>query len=189
MEHKEYFMKSKTIFFMFFIIYSVFGLSVWADELSTDLGTLPKFTFGGGATISSLLTGGGFGEFSFRLFNRDRFYLRNHVVLFGAGIGDNSGFFTLSEKLSFGGFTASKINSLTYGYVEGGIGFWGTSVDMDYSKIPWAFSFGGGSGTDIFLDEDSSLYLEAGCLMIILNQQWKFVGKISLGWNGWFGKK
>jgi hypothetical protein len=172
-----------------FAVFLFFSLSAWADEQSFNTETLPKYSFGGGATISSYLSGGGFGEFSFRIFNNNNFYLRNHFVLLGAGVGTNSGFFTLSEKLSFGGLTVNKINSLTYGYIEGGIGFWGTSVNMDYSKIPWAFSFGAGSGTDIFLDEDSSIYLEAGCSMIILDQKWTFVGVLSLGWNGWFGKK
>jgi hypothetical protein len=181
----EDFMKSKIVFAVFLLV----SLSAGADEQTSKTETLPKFSFGGGAKISSYLSGGGFGEFSLCILNNNNFYLRNHFVLLGAGVGDNSGFFTLSEKLSFGGLTVSKIDSLTYGYIEGGIGFWGTSVNMDYSKIPWAFSFGAGSGTDIFLDEDSSLYLEAGCSMIILDQQWKFVGVLSLGWNGWFGKK
>jgi hypothetical protein len=72
-----------------------------------------------------------------------------------------------------------------YGFVEGGIGFWGNDTKVVF-KTPLTFVFGGGGGTDIFSTKYLSVYLEAGWLGYLLDT--KIIGGsiFQIGWRGHF---
>jgi hypothetical protein len=176
-------MKKKIVFMVFLIVNLMFGSFLLADEPSSGLETVPKLSLGGGTFFAHYSSGGGFGDFSFLILNKDHFDLRNHFVLRGAGLDNTGGFLTLSEKLSFGGLVVKKFRS--YGYIEGGIGFWGDDTKKLF-EMPLAYSFGGGGGTDIFLGERNSIFFEAGCLINILDKEWKSGGIFQIGWKGYF---
>ena len=175
-------MKEKIAFLTFLSLGFVFGVFLYADEPSSDFGAVPKLSIGGGAFFVNYISGGGFADFSVLIYNNNHFDIRNHFVLRGAGLNDTGGFLTLSEKLSVGGLVVNKFRS--YGYAEGGIGIWGGKNSS--SEILLAYSFGGGGGTDLFLSEKSSIFFEAGCLINILEQEWKSGGIFQIGWKGYF---
>jgi hypothetical protein len=175
-------MKRKIVFTVFLIFTLVFGYSLLADEASSGLETVPKLSLGGGTFFAQYISGGGFADFSFLIFNKNYFDLRNHFVLRGASY-EMGGFLTLSEKLSIGGLVVNKFRS--YGYIEGGIGLWGNDTKKLF-EMPLAYSFGGGGGTDIFLGEKNSIFFEAGCLINILDKEWKSGGIFQIGWKGYF---
>jgi hypothetical protein len=54
--------------------------------------------------------------------------------------------------------------------LEGGIGFYSNDSKKLY-KTPLAFNFGGGFGLDIFLNKNTSVFIEAGWLEHILNKE------------------
>jgi hypothetical protein len=174
-------MKKKIAFIVLFGL--AFCLFLPADTPSSDLETIPKLTLGGGTFFGNYVYGGGFADFSFLIFNKNHLDLRNHFVLRGAGLDNEGGFLTLSEKLSFGGFVVKKFRS--YGYIEGGIGLWGNN-NKNFIEMPLVYSFGGGGGTDIFLSKNLSIFFETGCLINIMDQQWKSGGIFQIGWKGYF---
>jgi hypothetical protein len=179
----EGFMKKKLVFTVFLIVNLVIGSFLLADEPSSGLEIVPKLSLGGGTFFAHYISGGGFADFSFLLFNKNHLDLRNHFVLRGAALGDAGGLLTFSEKLSFGGLVFKKFRS--YGYVEGGIGLWGNDNKKLFG-MPLAYSFGGGGGTDIFLGERNSIFFETGCLINILDKEWKSGGVFQIGWKGYF---
>jgi hypothetical protein len=144
----------------------------------------PKFSFGGGPFFANYIDGGGFADIGLLIYNKNVLDIRNHFVFRGAGISDNSeGIFSLSEKISIGGFYENKFRS--YGYIEGGIGLWGNE-NKNFFEMPLAYTFGGGGGTEIFLMDKFCIYFEAGALIYILEDKWKNGGIFQVGWKGYF---
>jgi hypothetical protein len=150
-------------------------------------GDMGRFTIGGGSTFSPAINGGGHGEFAFLIYHNG-WDIRNHLVIRGNSISEKNGAdygtFTLSEKISFGGISPNKLMRV-YGFVEGGIGFWGNDAKAIF-KTPLTFVFGGGGGTDIFFIKYLSVYLEVGWLGHLLDT--KIIGGpiFQIGWRGHF---
>ena len=141
----------------------------------------PKISLGGGPFFASYIGGGGAADFGFLLFNKNSLDIRNHFIIRGAGL-DEGGLLSLAEKISIGGLVENKFRS--YGYIEGGIGLWGDK-NKDFFRMPLAYTFGGGGGTDIFLHERFSIYFEAGALIYVLDNNWKNGGMFQIGWKGY----
>ena len=142
--------------FIFFacIIIGISGIAIAQENES-----VPQFSLGGGLfLLSGAMDSGGSADFAFLIFHGDgnAWDIRNHLVFRGGNFSEG-GFMMLSEKISFGGMVTEDWRS--YGYAEGGIGI--TAFEK-----PIAFSFGGGGGTDIFLNATTSIYFEAGGLII-----------------------
>jgi hypothetical protein len=170
-KHKELFMK-QFIFFVCLII----GISTIAIAQENE--TVPRFSLGGGLFLSSggAMDTGGSADFALLIFHRNIWDIRNHLVFRGGNFSEG-GIMMLSEKISFGCMVADEWRS--YGYVEGGIGI--TAFEK-----PIAFSFGGGGGTDIFLNATTSIYFEAGGLFVVSDGKWDSSGIFQIGWKGWF---
>jgi hypothetical protein len=166
----------KRIFVSFVLFFSVGSIFLFAQT--------PKSSIGGGTFFTNYIGGGGFTDIAFLIFNKDSFDIRNHFILRGASLTeDSSGFLSLSEKISFGGLVEKKFRS--YGYIEGGVGLWGNE-NKAFFGTPLAYTFGGGGGTDIFLGEQSSIFFEAGVLIYIFDNDWKQGGMFQIGWRGYF---
>ena len=144
----------------------------------------PKISIGGGPFFTNYIAGGGVADIGILIYNKNSLDIRNHFVFRGAGIAENStGFFSLSEKISIGWMLENKFRS--YGYVEGGIGLWGNK-DKGFFEMPLAYNFGGGGGTEIFLQEHFCIYFEAGALIYVFKNDWKNGGMFQIGWKGYF---
>lgn len=144
----------------------------------------PKLSIGGGGFFTNYIGGGGLTDIAFLVYNKDSFDIRNHVIFRGATFTENSGgFVSLSEKISFGRLVENKFRS--YGYIEGGVGLW-RNENKDFFEAPLAYTFGGGGGTDIFLDEHSSIFFETGGLIYAFDDDWKAGGVFQIGWRGYF---
>lgn len=156
-----------------------------AQEGSSD--DVGRFTIGGGSTFSPAIDGGGHGEFVFLIYHNG-LDIRNHLVLRGNAIHDKNGAgygtFTLSEKISLGGISPNKLMR-SYGFVEGGVGFWGNGTKALF-KTPVGFVFGGGGGTDIFFAKSLSVYLEAGWLGHFVDEKIIDGPIFQIGWRGHF---
>jgi hypothetical protein len=163
----------------FFVIFIILGTIV----LTQSFAQTQKFSIGGGPFFINYVDGGGFADIAFLLFNKKSLDIRNHFIFRGAGLAESSGLFSLSEKLSIGGLLENKFRS--YGYIEGGIGLWGNE-DKNFFEMPLAYTFGGGGGTDIFLLEHLSICFEAGALIYVLDNDWKYGGTFQISWKGWF---
>jgi hypothetical protein len=163
----------------------LFCTSLSAQEGNSN--DVRHFAIGGGSTFSPAINGGGHGEFVFLIYHNG-LDVRDHLVIRGNSITDKNdteyGTFTLSEKISFGGISPNKLMRV-YGFMEGGIGFWGNEAKALF-KTPLTFIFGGGGGTDIFFAEYLSVYLEAGWLGHFLET--KTIGGpiFQIGWRGHF---
>jgi hypothetical protein len=172
------FFKGELIMKKIFCLFVVF-LAVGSTFLFAQVS---KFSLGGGPFFTNYIGGGGVADFGILLLNKNSLDIRNHFVIRGAGY-DDGGLFSLSEKISIGGLVENKFRS--YGYIEGGIGLWGDK-SKDFFGMPLAYTFGGGGGTDIFLQEHFSIYFEAGALIYVLDNQWKGGGMFHIGWKGYF---
>jgi hypothetical protein len=166
----------KKIFVSFVLFFSVGSLFLFAQT--------PKLSIGGGTFFTNYISGGGFADIAFLIYNKNSFDIRNHFIFRGAGMTDDlGGFLSLSEKISIGGLLKNKFRS--YGYIEGGVGLWGNE-NKAFFGTPLAYTFGGGGGTDIFLGEQFSIYFEAGALIYVLDNDWKSGGMFQIGWRGYF---
>jgi hypothetical protein len=103
-------------------------------------------------------------------------------VLRGGG-GDGFGSAAVSEKISLGGMMPGKFRS--YAFAEGGLSFYGTP-SKPFFDMPLCYSFGGGGGTDIFLGEEASIYVEAGWLGQLASNDLLHGTVIQIGWRWWF---
>jgi hypothetical protein len=76
-------------------------------------------------------------------------------------------------------------NFRSYAFIEGGIGIW-ENDNKDIFAMPFAYTVGGGGGTDIYLLDDFSICLEAGLLMHLLDGEWKGGGLFQISWRAYF---
>jgi hypothetical protein len=163
----------------------LFCASLSAQEGNSD--DVGHFAIGGGSTFSPSIDGGGHGEFVFLIYHNG-FDIRNHLVIRGNSITDKNGAgygtLALSEKISFGGISPNKLTRV-YGFMEGGIGFWGNKTKALF-KTPLTFIFGGGGGTDIFCTKYISVYLEAGWLGHLVEEEIIGGPIFQIGWRGHF---
>jgi hypothetical protein len=166
-----------------FIFFACLVIGIGTIAVAQENESVPRFSLGGGLFLSggSMDTGGS-ADFAFRVFHRNALDIRNHLVFRGSNFSE-CGIIMLSEKISFGGMAAEDWRS--YGYVEGGIGITANEA-KGFFKEPFAFSFGGGGGTDIFLTTMTSIYFEAGGLFVKSDAGWNGGGIFQIGWKGWF---
>jgi hypothetical protein len=156
--------------------------ALFAEEDGKNIG---RFFVGGGVNFTPASDGGGYGEFSFLIHNN--IDLRNHFVLRGAGLKDRTddyGLLILSEKISWGGITLGG-RFRVYGFVEGGAGIY-SGKGKPLFKMPLAYTFGGGGGTDIFYTSSGSIYFETGYLGYILGSTYIGGPVFQIGWRGYF---
>jgi hypothetical protein len=148
--------------------------------------TIARFFTGGGVSFAPASSGGGHGEFSFLLYH-NKFDIRNHFVLLGAGLEDGAdayGIITLSEKLSWGGITLDG-RFRVYGFGEGGVGVHSGNGKPLFG-LPLAYAFGGGGGSDIFYNHRGSIYFETGYLGYVLGSTYIGGPVFRIGWRGYF---
>jgi len=160
-------------------------LVIWigAIVVAQENKAVPRFSLGDGLFLSggSLDTGGS-ADFTFLVFQRNVFDIRNHLAFRGSNFSEG-GIIILLEKISFGGMAAGDWRS--YGYIEGGIVITANET-KGFFEEPFAFSFGGGGGTDIFLTPMTSIYFEAGGLFVKSDAGWNGGGIFQICWKGWF---
>jgi hypothetical protein len=162
-------------------------IGIGAGAMAQEIGTVPRFSFGGGISfIHGNNDNGGYGEFSFLMYHKG-LDVRNHIVLRGGGLSvesNDTGVITLSEKISFGGISSNSLFRM-YGFVEAGIGLYG-NTEKPLFQMPLAYSFGGGGGTDIFLTEHYGMNIEAGWLGKFLDSEVYGGPVLQVGWKWWF---
>jgi hypothetical protein len=164
-------------FFCLFVLFAAVGSTFLFAQIK-------RLSIGGGPFFTNYIDGGGFADIGLLIYNKNSLDIRNHFFFRGAGMADNStGFLSLSEKISIGGLVENKFRS--YGYVEGGIGLWGNE-NKGFFEMPLTYTFGGGGGTEIFLQEYFCIYFEAGVLTYIFENDWKNGGMFQIGWKGYF---
>ena len=145
----------------------------------------PLFGGGGGTAVFDGTGGyglGGMGEFALLFFDNG-LQISSHLIGRGdsitANTGINYGTGSILGKLSFGGFFPNNIFR-SYGFVEGGFGFGGGNGTSTSNIL-----FGGGGGIDLFFHQNSSIFLEAGCLQHYLDNTLIGGISISIGSRGW----
>jgi hypothetical protein len=165
----------------------IFSFNAFAqDEKSIDT---RRFLFG--AALSVLPDGGGSGgsfEFGFLLFHNEIRDIRNHIVINSPHIHDDDGvdneILNINEKISIGGITQNGLFR-SYGFIEGGIGFYETE-SKELFTTPLAYNFGFGFGLDIFIHDTTSFLIEGGINEHIVDTQWLFMPKITIGARVYF---
>ena len=165
-----------------FIFFACLIIGISTIAIAQENEAVPRFSLGGGLFLSSgSMDTGGSADFSFLVFHKNFLDIRNHLVFRGGNFSEG-GIIMLSEKISFGGMAAEDWRS--YGYVEGGIGITANETKSFFEE-PFAFSFGGGGGTDIFLTTALSIYFEAGGLFVKSEDGWNGGSIFQIGWKGW----
>jgi len=163
-----------------FLVCLSIGISVILTAQETE--SAPRFSLGGGSFLSSGFMYGGSADFSFLIYQKNNFDIRNHFVFRGGSFSDG-GIISLLEKISFGG---SVLNDWrTYGYAEGGIGITANKA-KSFFEIPLTYLIGGGGGTDFFLTEAMSMYFEIGALFTVTDGEWIGGSIFHIGWKSWF---
>jgi hypothetical protein len=144
----------------------------------------PKFSIGGGGFLTHYITAGGDIDFAFLLYHdEDAFDMRNHFVLRHAGIQNNGGFLSFSEKLTFAYFVESKFR--LYWFLEGGVGLWGNN-GKNWLEMPLSYNAGIGVGTELFLWDKFCIYFETGDLNYLLGEDWSIGIVLLMGWKYYF---
>ncbi|MDR1094979.1 MAG: hypothetical protein LBL31_01175 [Spirochaetaceae bacterium] len=168
----------------FFLFLLAMGISFNLFAQEGNVSDVKHFSFG--AALGFLPDGGGsasFFEFGLLLFHNEKWDIRNHVFIGGARMHDDDNedniIFNLNEKISFGGITRNGLFR-PYGFVEGGVGFYETETKK-LSEMPLAYNFGFGYGLDIFVRDNTSFLVEVGINEHILDKQWLFMQKITIG--------
>jgi hypothetical protein len=157
------------------LLLTIFPVLVFSQTL--------KFSSGAGIFLVNYMDGGAIGDIAFLIFNKNFLDIRNHFVIRGGTLlNDSGGLLSISEKISLGGLVENKYR--VYGYFEGGVGFWGNG-NKEFFKTPLTYTFGGGGGTDIFLVKRYSIYFEAGVLVHLLGNENKNSTMLQIGWKYW----
>jgi hypothetical protein len=177
--------KGKRIF-LFLLAIGV-SLNLFAQEENPS--DVKPFSFG--AALSFLPDGGGSGgffEFSFLLFHTKRWDIRNHIFIGSARMHDDdqvkNTLFNLNEKISIGEITRNGLFR-PYGFVEGGVGFYETET-KELSEMSLTGNFGFGFGLDIFVRDTTSFLIEGGVNEHIMDTQWLFMPRITIGVRSYF---
>jgi hypothetical protein len=151
--------------------------------------TFKPFFGGGGGTATFGGTGnygiGGYGEFAFLFYDKS-LQIGSHFIGRGDSITVNSdvnyGAGSLLAKLSFGGYLPGEFLR-SYAFINGGVGFGGGN-----NTTATNFIFGGGGGIDLFWHRAASIYLEAGYLQHLVNNELVGGVTLSIGTRGYFNK-
>ncbi|MDR2792316.1 MAG: hypothetical protein LBB61_01440 [Treponema sp.] len=164
----------------------ILGISFNVFAQDGDSKDVKRFSFGGALGLLPNGYDGGF-EFGFLLFHNTKIDIRNHVYMNSAQIRDGNGadaiLFVLDEKISMGNMSQNGLFR-SYGYIEGGIGFYENETKKLF-KTPLAYNYGFGFGIDIFVRDDTGFLIEGGITNIYVDSQWLFNPKITVGACGY----
>jgi hypothetical protein len=172
-----------------FLFLCVMGISFNAFAQDENSMSTKRFSYSG--ALSFMPDGGGSGialGFGFLLSHNEIRDIRNHISINAPHIHDYNGvdniILNLNEKISVGSITQKGLFR-PYGFIEGGIGFYGTET-KELFKTPLAYSFGTGFGLDIFIHDTTSFLIEGGIDEHILDTEWIFMLKMTIGTRVYF---
>jgi hypothetical protein len=164
-----------------------FSFNLFAQEetdLSFSLGASLLYFSGEGDAGTSL-------ELGFLLFKNDRLNIRNHISFNAAsatarenaGDTEKDSIVSMSERVSVGAF--NRLNSaaaelLTYGFVEGGMGFYETKM---FNASAAAYNLGIGAGVEAFFPhlKKTAVFIEGGVGERMADTQWSIAQYMKMG--------
>jgi len=120
-------------------------------------------TLGGFGTMSPAVQGGGF-DFGFGLFQKDAFYMRNHIEISSMALAVDAGAFAIREKLILGGHIDVTDNFAvrSYGIIELGFLMFavgdGDTLDKNFEDAPFIIEPRLGTGIEFMFGNSSSSY-------------------------------
>jgi len=144
-------MKRNLWFFTVFVLLA--ALEYGQEANSTKLG----FSLGGGTILESS-SSGGFLEIGFPIHQDAHSGIFNYVTFDGFG-SDNGGGMLVTDKVTIGGGHSAGL--WPYGFIEGGLGLFGTT-EKNLLQTPYLWSLDGGGGLEIAISPAQAYFFEFG---------------------------
>jgi hypothetical protein len=138
----------------FFTVFILLAALEYGQEASS---TKPGFSLGGGTILESS-SSGGFLEFGFPIHQDAHSGIFNYVTFDGFGSG-HGGIVLVTDKVTIGGGHSTGLQP--YGFIEGGLGLFGTT-DKNFVQAPYLWSLDGGGGLEIAISPAQAFFFEFG---------------------------
>jgi hypothetical protein len=149
---------TRKIVFIFCLSFVCFTVAFAGDILEEK----PRngLSLGSIVYLESSKSGGG-GELGFPFYRGNSFGIRNFIVVNGYGTHEveSAGIMSISDKITIGGFWNNQFR--TYGFIEGGFGFFNLK-SKGFFKSPFFWEIKGGGGIDIYTSKSFSFFVELG---------------------------